>query len=322
MRESKGFTLLELLVVVAVIGLLVTITIPVIGGAIKRARSAVCINNLKQLHAAVMTKCQDGGSIPDSSSCEFEIQTPDEEGGNPIIETGGSRTGWVDWHNGDPGTGTVDYRTYWWGDKGRQSVTNGALWQFVGDEGVYCCPEFRKLARSKGSKGGAVNYKDMNYATAPSVFPANRRISTMAVRSYGLNSSIAGRNYNSLEAPHRQVLFADMGYENCAMNYRALRFVSEDGEARDEWHDPDFAHQPIPNNEAGTRRLRYYRSWDGALDWQRGVNNSGAIIDEPYELIGDYHGKEKRGNVVFADGHTESVIPSNTWKICTGDWGL
>jgi prepilin-type N-terminal cleavage/methylation domain-containing protein/prepilin-type processing-associated H-X9-DG protein len=318
-RESKGFTLLELLVVVAVIGLLASISIPVIGGATKRARSATCINNLKQLHVAVMTYCQEGRRIPNSSSSISQSQIPDPDGGEPIIGESGTAKGWVDWHDDGSGGGTPDYRTYWWGTNGLQSIRNGSLWDYVGDKGVYCCAEFRKLARSKGKrKGGALNYQGNSFSTSPTTIEnANRRISTMAVRSYGLNASVAGRDYNSLEAPHRQVLFADMGYENCGKNYRALRFVSVEGDARDEWHDPGIEEQNVPNDEAGSIRVRYYRSWDGALDWWRGGG-----VDEPYELIGDYHGKDKRGNVVFADGHTESVLSEDTEAVCTGEWGL
>ena len=273
MKESKGFTLLELLVVVAVIGLLVAITMPVVGGAIKRARSAACVSNLKQLHTAVMTMCQDGHNIPDSSSCLYESQVKDE-GGGTIIDESGLRTGWVDWHNDDPTAGDIDHRTYWWGTNGLQSVRNGSLWEYMGEVGVYCCPEFRKVVRK------------------------NQGASKKVSRSYGLNEVIAGRAYNSLEAPHRQLLFADQGYTRLA-------------EVNENWEDPGLGGSAV-----GSRRVRYFRSWDGALDWHRGGR------PDPYEPIGDYHGKDGRGNCIFADGHTESVKPEDTELICTGDWGL
>jgi prepilin-type N-terminal cleavage/methylation domain-containing protein len=44
-----GFTLVELLVVVAIIGLLIAILMPALGRAKRQAQSAVCLSRLKQL---------------------------------------------------------------------------------------------------------------------------------------------------------------------------------------------------------------------------------------------------------------------------------
>lgn len=52
MRLRGGFTLVELLVVITIIVILAAILFPVFASARKRARSAGCINNLKQLGTA------------------------------------------------------------------------------------------------------------------------------------------------------------------------------------------------------------------------------------------------------------------------------
>jgi prepilin-type N-terminal cleavage/methylation domain-containing protein/prepilin-type processing-associated H-X9-DG protein len=49
--EGRGFTIIELLVVVAVISLLVSVVVPSIGRARELGHSAVCKSNLRQLHA-------------------------------------------------------------------------------------------------------------------------------------------------------------------------------------------------------------------------------------------------------------------------------
>lgn len=48
LRKDKSFTLIELLIVVAIIAILVSILMPSLGKAREKARRAVCLSNLKQ----------------------------------------------------------------------------------------------------------------------------------------------------------------------------------------------------------------------------------------------------------------------------------
>lgn len=56
---SRGFTLMELLVVIAIITILAAILFPVFATARERARTANCINNLKQLGTAASMYAND-----------------------------------------------------------------------------------------------------------------------------------------------------------------------------------------------------------------------------------------------------------------------
>lgn len=56
---ARGFTLIELLVVIALIAILVGILFPVLAGARRYSRKAVCMSNLKQIYQAAKMYCDD-----------------------------------------------------------------------------------------------------------------------------------------------------------------------------------------------------------------------------------------------------------------------
>lgn len=54
-KEKKGFTLAELLVVVAIIGVLVAVSIPIFTSQLEKARDAVSIANIRSAYAEAQT---------------------------------------------------------------------------------------------------------------------------------------------------------------------------------------------------------------------------------------------------------------------------
>ena len=112
-RRTSGFTLVEVLVVIGIIGLLVGLMFPVITSTRASTRRARCESNLKQLYVAFQLYTGDWGKLPCPGGLVGDLNYWAQEGGGGI----------------DP-----------------YLKNRGA-----GPQSVYCCPAYTGVWRSRWS---------------------------------------------------------------------------------------------------------------------------------------------------------------------------
>ena len=119
-RREAGFTLMELIIVVAIIGILTTIAIPSFIRSPDKAREAVLKTNLHTMREAFDQYFADKAKYPDSldtlveegylraipidpftqSSSTWVLQYAEDQGDNATVEEGASPPGIFDVHSG------------------------------------------------------------------------------------------------------------------------------------------------------------------------------------------------------------------------------
>jgi prepilin-type N-terminal cleavage/methylation domain-containing protein len=121
MRKNKGFTLLELLVVISIIGLLLAILTPSLQKAKERARFIVCKSNFKTYGIAVAMYLQSNkDAFP--HPC-YSLYTRDSFTPNHPFQ--------CRWHDSDV-------------------TPDGPLWPYVQNKNASFCPTFAGIAKNDG----------------------------------------------------------------------------------------------------------------------------------------------------------------------------
>lgn len=227
-RFRSAFTLIELLIVIAIIGILTAVLVPAMSGGTASARAARCLTNMRNLGAAVQTYGMANADhwYPQALSHEYHdislSNSGSRQGQKPQICYNESR-GWVSWYSqgvyshGDKSTWPTSSRAgscrqisaYSQNrDEREYALTNGVLWKYVGENSdVYWCPEHRRKM--------------------PKLNPA---------WSYVMNVFFMGKYFGSLKRADRYLLFAELPFSgigttpntssgestdcDCALQYR------------------------------------------------------------------------------------------------------
>lgn len=182
--KRSGTTLLEMLIVIAVMVILMAFIYPSLASMFERGRSAKCAQHLRQLHIAALNYVtENNGVLPLGVS--VDAQDPDSG-------LWAHYAGWIEWYQFETGSPfdrngpdtSLDRSHYWRGAKGMACITNGALWGYCDKQPeLYLCPTFG-LSRHCGF--------------------------TDAVRGYTMNAALNGGYMNNVNLrPASIILFAD-----------------------------------------------------------------------------------------------------------------
>lgn len=293
-RSHKfGFTLVEMLVVIAIIAIVASTAVVAVKGAQRQARATKCQSNLHALHKAVLAYYADNLTFPPAGAYEYFKQ---EFYGDSLSKSYTEHRGWVSWVRSDgkisrfgssdnhygkrnktaksskaqnyvyvgPGCGQYDYSGASGSAGNRKNVHLSRIYRSI-DEGsifkytdknfsIYCCDEFKNEFGTECMRSYAMNYQY-----------GSRRI----------------RKYKDLEDhpgnAHRLAMFVEL-------NSIAGTKTGAIGQTKGD------------KGDATTPKNVFYN--DSTWDW-----------DNANENIGVWHRRAGKlyGHVIFADGHLETL---------------
>lgn len=271
--RRSAFSLVELIVVIAIIGILAGVLMATFGGGTASARAARCLSNMKNLASASQTYAMSSHYYPRAGNLVY--LTMKEQTGGRVTRNYDEVPGWIS-ANSQNVFPSTSYSTpapvslYSDDlDEANYALTNGVLWKYVsGSRESYICPEH---ARHMGKSGVKVNWSYLMNA----YFGWNKKERAMPYSTSG------------------RIEYGQMGHSDKVLLFSEVPFMGFNS-----WQ---------PDGSGGSTDT------DAILQYgASGIDSAGAkgsSSDAGGEEIGVNHksGRHYAAHVVFADGHVEKL---------------
>ena len=139
LRSGNAFTLVELLVVIAVIGILAALLLPTLSKSKQKAKGINCVSNMRQLTTAWMLYAGDYSDMLVTNTCE--------------PNTNSWAAGWLDWSDPADTDNTNIYTI---------ESPEGLLWPYAKSLAIYVCPSDPSTININGAIYPRVRSVSMN----------------------------------------------------------------------------------------------------------------------------------------------------------------
>ncbi len=292
--STSGFTLVEMLVVIAIISLVAGASLVAIKGAQRQAKASKCAANMHALHQAVLSYKADTTAYPTACSYEWWYLPPS---GKDVF---GVKRGWVSWVRTSATVSRRKSSGNLYPNDQAQDSTKASQYCYVGTGCV--------ASDYSGAKGTKPNYSDVHLSRV------YRSIDEGAIFKY------TDKNFSIYCCEEFKAKFGKI----CMRSYAMNRIF---GDRRSRPHDP----RPHVGDIRQANRLAMFvelqesAGTSGNVNGKAGTSGKASAPTDTFkddsvwdwdkgENLGAWHRKNGKlyGHVMFADGHLESIIPKNS----------
>ena len=276
--NRTGFTLVELLVVIGILGVLVGVLIASLSGSTDSARAAQCLSNLRNLATACQTYGSTAGRYPLAGSIEY-MKIDESQGMAHAKAAYYEIPGWISWasmgaYKNKPAShqSSASWMTSLYADNIEQNhycITNGAVWRYLNNHDTYICPDHARKRKAQPPQWSYVMNAYFGWDSSKG--------------SETQGESFSHVTYGNLNRADRILLFAEIP---------ALSSTSKDvKKAHVQLPEPNLTGGNGDEKMCGCLR---YKSLSGGGQGVIGFNH--------------VRGKDIVGHVAFADGHVEALV--------------
>ncbi|MBW8038780.1 MAG: prepilin-type N-terminal cleavage/methylation domain-containing protein [Planctomycetes bacterium] len=253
MNKKRGFTLVELLVVIAIIAVLMALLMPALERAREQAKRVICLNNLHQLTLAwIMYAGDNDGKIVNGAPLPVGGFSDQDNYGHARVPTGGEHINELPWIG--VGWAGGSFGSYQNGDKltvdqQKNAIREGAMWEYVKMLKTYRCPT--------GLAGEYITYAAMDGVNGL------RRGAIVDVHWM--------KNISAFRRAHSRIVFIDEGW----VTPDSFAVVYQRNNPEVWWDDPTVRHGEGTAQSYADGHSDWMK-WEGKWTVEYGLNTLGS----------------------------------------------